>query len=296
MTMNDHWGFNKTDQNWKSTRTLVRNLIDCASKGGNYLLNVGPTAEGLIPDVSLDRLKQIGDWMQINGETIYGSSASPFSRKLPWGCCTMKTTGDVTLLYLHVFDWPAHGALVVPGLKSKVSKAYMLADNSRKLSVKNSKDGALVKVPAKAGNSISTTVVLEIKGPVSVEAEPKVVASASNTYRNETAQYGPQFAFDGSTDTRWATDDSTSQTWVAVDLGSEQKINRVRISEAYAGRVLQYELQSRQTGEWKTFLAGATLGAEIELAFPPVIAREFRLNILSAKQGPTINEIEWLNK
>ncbi|MGC3958476.1 MAG: alpha-L-fucosidase [Verrucomicrobiota bacterium] len=296
MTMNDHWGYNKNDHNWKSTQTLVRNLIDCASKGGNYLLNVGPTAEGLIPDASLERLKQIGDWMQLNGETIYGTSASPFSRKLPWGRCTMKTTGDLTSLYLHVFDWPADGELVVPGLKSKVSKAYLLADKSRKLSVKNSKDGVLVKAPAKAGNNISTTVVFEIKGPVSVEAAPKIVASASNTYRSETAQYGPQFAFDGSKDTRWASDDSASQTWIAVDLGSLQKISRVRISEAYAGRVQQYELQSKQASGWKTFLTGATLGADIELTFPPVTAREFRLNILSAKQGPTINEIEWLNK
>ncbi len=296
MTMNDHWGYNKNDHNWKSTQTLVRNLIDCASKGGNYLLNVGPTAEGLIPDASLERLKQIGDWMQLNGETVYGSSASPFSRKLPWGRCTMKTTSDLTLLYLHVFDWPADGELIVRGLKSKVSKAYLLTEKSRKLSAKTSKDGVLVKVPAKAGNNISTTVVLEIKGPVSVEAAPKIVAASSNTYQNETTQYGPQFAFDGSTDTRWATDDSTSQAWVAIDLGSAQKINRARISEAYAGRVQQYELQSKQGSEWKTFLTGATLGADIELAFPPVTAREFRLNILSAKQGPTINEIEWLNK
>lgn len=296
MTMNDHWGYNKNDHNWKSTQTLVRNLIDCASKGGNYLLNVGPTAEGLIPDASLERLNQIGDWMQLNGETIYGSSASAFSRKLPWGRCTSKVTGDLTTLYLHVFDWPSDGELVVPGLKSKVSKAYLLTDKARKLGVKPSKTGVLVKVPAKAGNSISTTVVLEIKGPLSVEAAPKIAASASNTFHNETAQYGPQFAFDGSKDTRWATDDSSSQAWIAIDLGSVQKISRVRISEAYAGRVQQYELQSKQAGEWKTFLAGATLGADIELTFPPVTAREFRLNILTAKQGPTINEIEWLNK
>jgi alpha-L-fucosidase len=296
MTMNDHWGFNKNDHNWKSTQMLVRNLIDCASKGGNYLLNVGPTAEGLIPDASLERLKQIGDWMQINGDAIYGTSASPFNRKLPWGRCTTKTTGDLTTLYLHVFDWPTDGELVLPGLKSKVSKAYLLTDKSRKLSVKKSKDGMMVKVPPQASNSISTTVVLEIKGPVSVEAAPKIVASASNIYHNETAQWGPQFAFDGSKDTRWATDDSTSQTWIAVDLGTTQTVRRARISEAYAGRVQQYELQFKQAGEWKTFLIGATLGADIELTFPPVTAREFRLNILSAKQGPTINEIEWLNK
>src|SRR5215469_2358767 len=82
MTMNDTWGFKKQDQNWKSTETLIRNLVDIASKGGNYLLNVGPTGEGLIPESSVERLKEIGSWMKVNGEAIYGTTASPFARQL----------------------------------------------------------------------------------------------------------------------------------------------------------------------------------------------------------------------
>jgi len=294
MTMNDHWGYNKHDQNWKSAQTLVRNLIDCSSKGGNYLLNVGPTAEGLIPEASLERLAAIGKWMQQNSETIYGSSASPFPRKLPWGRCTQKTSGDVTKLYLHVFDWPKNGQLLVPGLNNKVQKAYLLADQSHKtLATKNVKEGVQVDVPANAAKEISTTVVLEINDAASVEPAPKILASASNTFGNETAQYGPEFAFDGEDGTRWATDDSTSQAWIAIDLGSKKTIHGVRIKEAYAGRVQKYELQYRDGETWKTFLTGATLNANFETAFPPVKAQEFRLNILSAKQGPTINEIEW---
>ena len=80
MTMNNHWGYNKADQNWKSAATLIRNLIDCASKGGNYLLNVGPTSEGLIPGASVERLAEIGKWMKVNGEAIYGTTASPFKK------------------------------------------------------------------------------------------------------------------------------------------------------------------------------------------------------------------------
>jgi alpha-L-fucosidase len=294
MTMNDHWGYNKGDQNWKSVQTLVRNLIDCSSKGGNYLINVGPTSEGLIPDASLERLAAIGDWMRINGEAIYGTSASPFAKRLPWGRCTQKVAGEVTKLYLHVFDWPADGRLLVPGLKSPVQKAYFLADTShQELTIKNVKEGVQVTLPANAAKEISTTVVLEIKGAVSIEAAPQIVASASNIYQNQTSQYGPQFAFDGSPDTRWATDDATSQAWIAADLGGVKTIHGVRINEAYAGRVQNYELQYRDGTAWKTFLSGATLDANFEVTFPAVIAREFRLNILSAKQGPTINEIEW---
>jgi alpha-L-fucosidase len=294
MTMNDHWGYNKFDQNWKSPETLVRNLIDCASKGGNYLLNVGPTSEGLIPEASLERLAAIGRWMQVNGEAIYGTSASPFAQRLPWGRCTQKVDGGVTKLYLHVFDWPADGQLLVPGLQSQVKKAYMLADPSRqKLATKKEKEGVQIKLPADAARPISTTVVLEIKGAVSIEAPPKIEVSASNTYQNDTAQYGPQFAFDGNPDTRWATDDSTSQAWIAADFGHVRSIHGVRISEAYAGRVQNYELQYRDGTAWKTFLSGATLSADFEVTFPMVKAREFRLNILSATQGPTIREIEW---
>ena len=79
MTMNDTWGFKSYDNNWKSTETLIRNLVDIASKGGNYLLNVGPTSEGLIPQPSVERLRGVGAWMKVNGEAIYGTTASPFS-------------------------------------------------------------------------------------------------------------------------------------------------------------------------------------------------------------------------
>jgi alpha-L-fucosidase len=168
MTMNDTWGFKSYDQNWKSTATIIHNLIDIASKGGNYLLNVGPTSQGLIPEPSVQRLKEVGRWMRVNGKAIHATTASPFKR-LPWGRCTKKITPDGAWLYLHVFSWPADGRLVVPGLKNRIKKAFLLAEKSD-LPAQNSADGVVVTVPALAPDPISSTVVLRIQGALDIES------------------------------------------------------------------------------------------------------------------------------
>ena len=167
MTMNRTWGFKSYDHDWKSTETLVRNLVDIASKGGNYLLNVGPTAEGEIPQPSIERLKAIGAWMKVNGESIYETTASPF-RKLSWGRCTKKTFINGATLYLHIFDWPVDGKLVLKGLKNEVQQAYLLADLGK---LKTTKDdtGVTVELPSKPLDAIDTVVVLKVAGALDVE-------------------------------------------------------------------------------------------------------------------------------
>lgn len=129
ITMNSNWGYNKKDHNWKSTESIIRMLCDIVSKGGNLLLNVGPTAEGVFPPETVERLKGIGEWMKVNGESIYGTKASPFS-KLSWGRCTQKLQNGKTTLYLQIFDMPKNRKLKVPGLASQVEKIYTLSDKS----------------------------------------------------------------------------------------------------------------------------------------------------------------------
>jgi alpha-L-fucosidase len=169
MTMNDHWGYNKHDNNWKSTEDLIRKLVDIASKGGNFLLNVGPTAEGLFPQPSVERLRAIGEWMRVNGESIYGTTASLFG-KLEWGRSTTKGKK----LFLHVFDWPEDGKLSVPGLISRAKTAHLLANPHATLDVNYREGSAFISLPEKAPDQVISVVVLEF------EQKPEVVQSFWN--------------------------------------------------------------------------------------------------------------------
>jgi alpha-L-fucosidase len=172
MTMNETWGYKSYANNWKSTKTLIQNLIDIASKGGNYLLNVGPKADGTFPEESVERLAEIGTWMKVNGEAIYHTKASPL-QPLNWGRCTRQEEGEYTTLYLSVFEWPENGELFVPGLQNKIRSAKLLA-NGETLKTKRGSTGVTITVPQKAPDPIATVIKLQVKGSVSEKAaEPK---------------------------------------------------------------------------------------------------------------------------
>ncbi len=156
MTMNDNWGYTSYDHNWKSSETLIRSLVDIASKGGNLLLNVGPTAGGLIPEPSLERLAIIGEWMKVNGQAIYGTTGSPF-RKPEWGRYT-KSAGRI---YAHIFEWPETGLLRIPAADLQVTRAYLLADQKSDLRVEKTQGGLLIHLPGKAPDAIATVIAVE---------------------------------------------------------------------------------------------------------------------------------------
>ena len=168
MTMNDTWGFKKDDHNWKSVRQLLRNLSDISSKGGNFLLNVGPTPEGVIPPESVERLQAVGRWMNVNGEAIHGTQAGPFPRRLPWGRVTMKQNPEGgTTLYAHVWEWPADGKILLPTLQELPAAARLLA-NGQPVKSEKSPEGIELALPGPAPDPDISVVRLDFPGKVTV--------------------------------------------------------------------------------------------------------------------------------
>lgn len=176
MTMNGTWGFKKDDQAWKSPEQLIRNLCDVASKGGNYLLNVGPNAEGEIPQPSIERLEAVGAWMKVNGEAIYGSQGGPFKQKPAWGRATRKD-GKV---YLMVFDWPTDGVLHVP-LAGKVTKAWLLAQPETALEITTGETGFDLKLPGAPPDQAASVIVLQPEGELTGLPIPPLAPAADGT-------------------------------------------------------------------------------------------------------------------
>jgi alpha-L-fucosidase len=177
MTLNGHWAYNKADEKWKSSKSLLRNLVDIVSKGGNYLLNVGPTGEGVIPQPSVQRLNEIGAWLKINGESIYGCGPTPFGEELGSHSETEKdkkgrpkfkakrewrATTKPGKLFLHLFKWPA-GKATLPAMKTTVINAYLLSDQQKnQLKFEQSPDGVSITLPESAPDPNVSVICLEL--------------------------------------------------------------------------------------------------------------------------------------
>lgn len=171
MTMNDTWGYKKDDHNWKSSREIIQMLSDIASKGGNFLLNIGPDPTGLIPEASIRVLKDLGRWMNVNAVAIYETEAGPFVRRLPWGRVTRKDNpDDTTTLYLHVWDWKPDQSILLPTLQTVPTSATVLATGTT-VTFKSTADGIVVQLPGGAPDPDVSIIRLELpSAPVVAQA------------------------------------------------------------------------------------------------------------------------------
>jgi alpha-L-fucosidase len=187
MTINNNWGFNADDHDFKSTESLLFKLVDIDSKGGNFLLNVGPTAQGVIPQPEVDRLAEIGRWMKVNGEAIYGAGPTPFGAELGAAVKAKDGYGNATTvsaandwrcttkpgkIYLCIFHWPADGKFLVPGLESKVKRAYLLA-GKKAVRFQQTDQGVMLSLPSAAPDKIASVICLKIADPQARVARQK---------------------------------------------------------------------------------------------------------------------------
>ncbi len=154
MTINETWAYNKNDRKFKSTGELIRTLVDVASKGGNFLLNVGPAPDGTIQPEFEERLRGVGAWLQINGDAIYGTTYGPVQ-----GVSNLRTTQKGNTVYLHVLDWPQR-ELKVDGLSSHVLSATMLA-GGKPLSFTQNGDHLSIQIPSPAPDGDVTVIALK---------------------------------------------------------------------------------------------------------------------------------------
>ena len=179
MTMNDHWGYNKNDHNWKTANQLIWNLVDVVAKGGNYLLNVGPTGEGLFPEVSMHRLREIGDWMKVNSEAIYSMKTWDYFQEGEKIRYARNSKGEI---FIYCNGWPGN-ELMVKKIKPVSGSFVQFLGSKEKLSWKETPEGVVILFPAylqnEAARSSKYVYVFKVNGtPQTLAAMPQVGTDA----------------------------------------------------------------------------------------------------------------------
>jgi len=293
MTICRQWAW-RPDDKMKSLKECLGVLVTCAGGDGNLLFNVGPMPTGAIEPRQVERLFEMGAWLDQYGETIYGTRGGPFMPGY-WGASTCR---DNTA-YVHILNWEAATPeLVLPAIPAKILSHRVLTGGSA--TVSQSDDGIVIEVPEAARIEPDTIVALELDcrafdlEPVSVPSHSVAAgmkATASNVYQNS-SHFVAGKAFDDNDGTRWATDSGTHEAWLQVELDEPATVGEVVIKEAYSGRVKEFVIEARKGDEWKALHKGTTLGEHFHATIDPVAADAFRLNILRAIEGPTIWEFQ----
>lgn len=293
ITMNGSWGYSPTDTRWKTPQWIVQSLVNTASKGGNLLLNIGPDAQGTVPEDCAANMRTAGEWLAQYGESIYGTTASPFTDALPFGAATKKDGA----LYLHVLNRPSNGKIIFPALRNTVLSATVLGQDVA-LTVEQTGDDWSITLPADAAVDYDTVIVIEVEGMPQAQntytySDNYVLnksATASNVYQND-YRYTGAAAVDGKSATRWATDNNVSDCTLEVELGGDVTFN-CAIIEDYEDRVMSYNIEYWDDNSWKVAYSGGSIGERSTVHFEPVTAQKVRLHILTVqgKDGPSIYE------
>ena len=163
---NDSWGYAWYDNNWKTPKLILQNVISTVARGGTYMLNIGPKGDGSIPEEASYILLRSGEWLKKYPQVVYAADPSPWNHKLPWGDVTKKDNQ----LFLSVYDWPDNGKLYLPGLKSEISDANMLNGSaSQKLEYTRQNNWLIFDVPYKKPDQLVSIIELTLKEDCQVD-------------------------------------------------------------------------------------------------------------------------------
>ena len=236
-THNDSWGYSKFDQNFKTPAEIIHLLVSIVSKGGNLMLNVGPKADGTIPETSVKCLKEVGAWLKINGEAIYGTTYGPVAPQ-PWGATTLKTGK----LFLHVTECPKNRELLIPGVDAKVKKVSLLA-TKKTLTWKQDQQMLKITLPSPMPDEVNTVVVVEYEGQISdsYADAPAVVSPQYKECSLDVIKAKPS----GNTVVKPITHSLYFGDWKHTTCATQMKS---------AADVIEYHVQFTEPGDYKIFL------------------------------------------
>lgn len=252
-TTNESYGYHQYDSSHKPVSHFIQLIANAASRGGNLLMNIGPKGDGSFDAKDQEILKGIGQWMKINGSSIYGSSASTLPMQ-NWGVITQKGNK----IYLHVFNWPANKTLQLGGFKGKISKAWLLSDPAKKqLPVQQKQNLLHVSVPAQAPDKVDAVIVLETTGNVSADSTrylaPNVVVSRLLAF--DAKQEGSGFRFgDGKADKYFVEGWKNSNQALSWSFNTSEKAE-YKVMVKYIAGAGNYMLTLDKAGYEKTVSA-----------------------------------------
>lgn len=316
-TINQKTWFYNQNREVKSTRRVLHDFIDIVSKRGCLLLNIAPRANGTIPTEQKEVLLNLGKWLDTAGEAIYNTrpwkiygegptqleSGGHFLGKVTYTAEDLRYTRskDGKTVYVIAMGWP--GETLSPErlrITNDRNGTVQLLGYGQNLDYTVSNGRLRVDVPDLSPEERPTkrAFAFQLTGfeerPAAQEnglVSYRKPAKASNVYKGQVSRHGPSRAVDGDMSTRWATDADAHSAWIEIDLKQQIAIGRIKMTEAYAGRIQSHSLECWTDGNWQTIYRGNTVGSDYERSFDPVKTRRVRLRIHDAKKGPTIKEI-----
>ncbi len=291
MTIARQWAWKPNDE-VKSLEQCIQSLVRSAGGNGNLLLNVGPMLDGRIEPLQVTRLKQMGDWLEQYGFSIYGTRGGPF-KPTDWGVSTRKENK----IYLHVLNWFGNKPkITLPAFGQEIVSCRLASGDKVKYSKRG--ENYIIEFTKEAMAGINTIIELEVSGNTGnievIEAFPQSVSygkAIKASSRADTFWREVEAVNNGDWAGRfWEANKKDEEPWVEIDMGEAEKISNAVIFE-YGKNILAFKLQYKENGEWKTVYTGTTVGEEKQISFPEIAAQTVRLLMTEFDEPPGLYEI-----